>query len=52
MFKFAFKNMLIKRVKILLVIFSIVLSASVGILAYNVSAQVEDGIVNTSDNAC
>ncbi len=48
MFKFAFKNMLIKRVKILLVIFSIVLSASVGILAYNVSAQVEDGIVNTS----
>ncbi len=48
MFKFAFKNMLIKRVKILLVIFSIVLSASVGILAYNISAQVEDGIINTS----
>ena len=48
MFKFAFKNMLIKRAKILLVVFSIVLSASVGILAYNISAQVEDGIVNTS----
>lgn len=48
MFKFAFKNMLVKRVKILLVIFSIVLSASVGILAYNVSAQVEEGIVNTT----
>ena len=48
MFKFAFKNMLIKRVKILLVVFSIVLSASVGILAYNISAQVEDGIINTS----
>ena len=48
MFKFAFKNMLIKRVKVLLVVFSIVLSASVGILAYNISAQVEDGIINTS----
>ncbi len=48
MFKFAFKNMLVKRVKIALIIFSIVLSASVGILAYNVSAQVEDGIYNTS----
>ena len=48
MFKFALKNMLIKRVKILLVVFSIVLSASVGILAYNISAQVEDGIINTS----
>ena len=48
MFKFALKNMLIKRAKILLVVFSIVLSASVGILAYNISAQVEDGIVNTS----
>jgi len=48
MFKFAFKNMLVKRVKIALIIFSIVLSASVGILAYNISAQVEDGIYNTS----
>lgn len=48
MFKFALKNMLVKRVKIALIIFSIVLSASVGILAYNISAQVEDGIYNTS----
>ena len=48
MFKFAFKNMLIKRVKILLVVFSIVLSASVGILAYNISAQVENGIMDTT----
>ncbi len=48
MFKFAFKNMLVKRVKIALIIFSIVLSASVGILAYNISAQVEDGVINTT----
>jgi len=48
MLKFAFKNMLVKRVKIFLIIFSIVLSASVGILAYNISAQVEDGVVNTT----
>lgn len=48
MFKFAFKNMLIKKTKILLVVFSIVLSASVGILAYNISAQVENGIMDTT----
>ena len=48
MFKFAFKNMLIKRAKILLVVFSIVLSASVGILAYNISAQVKDGLVDNT----
>ena len=48
MFKFALKNMLIKRVKILLIVFSIVLSASVGILAYNISAQVENGIMDTT----
>ena len=49
MFKFAFKNMLVKRVKIALIIFSIVLSASVGILAYNISGQVKDGIKNTAE---
>ena len=49
MFKFAFKNMLVKRVKIALIIFSIVLSASVAILAYNISAQVDDGIKTTAE---
>ena len=37
MFKFALKNMLIKKVKVLLIIISIVISATVALLAYNIS---------------
>lgn len=48
MLKFALKNMAIKRAKIILVVLSIVISASVAILAYNVSAQVEDGFKTTA----
>lgn len=48
MFKFALKNMAIKRTKIILVVISIVISAAVGILSYNISAQVEDGIISTT----
>lgn len=49
MLKFAFKNMAIKRAKIVLVVISIVISAAVGILAYNISAQIEDGIIATTE---
>ena len=49
MLKFALKNMAIKKAKILLIVLSIVISAAVGILAYNISAQVEDGIVSTTE---
>lgn len=45
MFRFAFRNLLTKKVRTLLVILSVLISASVGILAYNVASQVEDGIV-------
>ena len=48
MFKFAIKNMAIKRVKIILLVISIVISASVGILAYNISEQVDDGFKSTA----
>ncbi len=48
MFKFALKNMAIKRAKIILIVISIVISASVAILAYNVSEQVDDGVKNTA----
>ena len=48
MLKFALKNMAIKRVKIILIVISIVISASVAILAYNVSEQVDDGVKNTA----
>ncbi len=48
MFGFAIKNMLIKKVQILLIVLSIVLSAGVGVLAYNVGEQVSDGISGTA----
>lgn len=48
MFKFAFKNMLIKKVKIILIIISIVISATVALLAYNISEQVDKGFKNTA----
>ena len=48
MFKFAFKNMAIKKAKIVLIVISIVISACVGILAYNISEQVDSGFKTTA----
>lgn len=48
MLRFALKNMGIKKVQVILVIVSIIISASVGVLAFNISNQVSDGI---TDNA-
>ncbi len=48
MFKFAFKNMAIKKVKIILIVISIVISATVALLAYNISEQVDDGFKSTA----
>ena len=48
MFKFALKNMAIKKVQVILVIISIIISASVGVLAFNVSSQVSDGITSNA----
>ena len=48
MLKFALKNMGIKKVQVILILVSIIISASVGVLAFNVSSQVSDGI---TDNA-
>ena len=48
MFKFAIKNMAIKRVKIILIVISIVISASVALLAYNISEQVDQGFKSTA----
>ena len=44
MLRFALKNIKVKKVQLLLVLLSIVISAGVGVLAYNVSSQVRDGI--------
>lgn len=48
MFKFALKNMFVRRARVLLVILSIVLSASVALLAFNISQQVNEGIISTA----
>ena len=48
MLKFAIKNMAVKKVQIILIVISIIISASVAVLAFNVSNQVSDGI---TDNA-
>ena len=48
MLKFALKNMAVKKVKILLVVISIVISASVAVLAYNIAEQVDDGMKRTA----
>lgn len=48
MFKFALKNMLVRRARLALVTLSIILSASVALLAFNISRQVSEGIVSTA----
>ncbi len=48
MFKFALKNLAIKKTKVVMILLSIVISASVAILAYNVSQQVDDGFKTTA----
>lgn len=50
MIKFALKNMLTKKVKLILVLLSVVVSATVAILAYNVAGQINDGLVNTTSS--
>lgn len=48
MFKFALKNMLVKITKVILIVISIIISATVAILSYNISEQVDQGFKNTA----
>ncbi len=48
MFKFALKSMAIRRVKLLMTALSVVITAAVALMAYNISTQVSEGIVNTA----
>lgn len=48
MLKFALKNMAIKKVQIILIVLSIIISASVAVLAFNVSTQISDGITENA----
>ena len=46
MLKFALKNMAIKKVQIILIVLSIVISAGIGVLAFNVALQVDEGLTS------
>ena len=48
MFKFAIKNLLIKKVQVILIALSITVSAGVGVMSYNVSNQVSDGLTSNA----
>ena len=48
MLKFALKNMAIKKVQIILIVLSIVISAGIGVLAFNVATQVDEGITEST----
>lgn len=48
MLKFALKNMAIKKVQVILIVLSIVISAGIGVLAFNVATQVDDGITSNA----
>ena len=48
MLKFALKNMAIKKRQVILIILSIVISAGIAVLAFNVATQVDEGITNNA----
>lgn len=48
MFKFALKNLLIKKVQTILIVLSIMASSAVAILSYNVSNQISDGLTSNA----
>ena len=48
MLKFALKNMAIKKTQVILITLSIVISAGIAVLAFNVATQVDEGITNNA----
>ncbi len=48
MLKFAVKNMAIKKVQVILIVLSIVISAGIAVLAFNVATQVDEGITSNA----
>ena len=48
MFRFALKHMATRRAKLMMTALSVVITAAVALLAYNISTQVSEGIVNTA----
>lgn len=50
MFKFAWKHMAVRGAKLLMICLSIVITACVALLAYNISTQVSEGIIQSAAN--
>ena len=48
MLSFALKNMAIKKVQVILIVISVVISAGVAVLSFNTAQQVSDGITSTA----
>ena len=48
MLSFALKNLKVKKIQVILVVISIVISAGVAVLSYNTAEQVSDGITSTA----
>ena len=50
MLKFAWKHMAVRKAKLLMICLSIVITACVALLAYNISTQVSEGIIQSAAN--
>lgn len=50
MLRFALRHMAVRRARLALIALSIVIAASVALLAYNISTQVSEGIIQTAAN--
>lgn len=50
MLKFAFKHMAVRKAKLVLIALSILITACVALLSYNISTQVSEGIVRSASN--
>lgn len=48
MLRFALKNMAIKKLQVVLIVLSIVISAGIAVLAFNVATQVDEGITSNA----
>jgi putative ABC transport system permease protein len=48
MLRFAIKNLIVRRSKIILICISIIIASTVGIIALNISNQIEEGIIKTT----
>ncbi|MDO4865687.1 MAG: hypothetical protein Q4C10_03965 [Clostridia bacterium] len=48
MLRFALKSMAVRKAKLIMTALSVIITASVALMAYNISTQVSEGIVNTA----